>query len=299
MRIPRVSRSFAGALLALAGWAAFSLQDAIVKALVVDLPVPEVLFGRSLAIVGLAVHPAAQRLPDHGPVAGHFTAIALRSALILIAWLAYYRASRTLQLADLVTYYFVAPLFVVGLSAPLLKEHVGLGRWLAVLVGFAGVLIAANPVGGAPLEPVALALLAAPRWAMTTLLARSIARAVSTPAMMFGGAIGFVIVCGIGLPFYGVMPSLAQGAAIAAVGVVGSLGQYLWFEGVRRAQASLLAPLEYSLLAYAIFWGYVFFGDLPSERTLAGAGVILVSGLADDGGGNPPRAIAIRLRRER
>ena len=49
---------------------------------------------------------------------------------------------------------------------------------------------------------------------------------------------------------------------------------------MRRAQASLLAPLEYSLLAYAIFWGYVFFGDLPSARTLTGAGVMLASGLA-------------------
>jgi drug/metabolite transporter (DMT)-like permease len=54
----------------------------------------------------------------------------------------------------------------------------------------------------------------------------------------------------------------------------------MWFEGVRRAQASLLAPLEYTLLAYAIFWGYVVFGDLPSPRTLIGAGVILMSGLA-------------------
>jgi drug/metabolite transporter (DMT)-like permease len=65
-----------------------------------------------------------------------------------------------------------------------------------------------------------------------------------------------------------------------ATGFAGGLGQFLWFEGVRRAPASLLAPLEYSLLAYAIFWGYVFFGDLPSERTLIGAAVVLTSGLA-------------------
>src|SRR5271154_7577521 len=155
------SRSFAGALLALGGGAAFSLQDALVKSLVVDLPVPEVLFGRSLVIVCLTSF--VVRRADYRAMAErkNAIAIALRSALILFAWLAYYRASRSLQLAELVTYYFVAPLFVVALSAPMLKERVGLGRWLATLLGFGGVLIAAAPGGGAALAPVGLALLAA------------------------------------------------------------------------------------------------------------------------------------------
>jgi S-adenosylmethionine uptake transporter len=280
MSSPAPSRSFSGALLALAGWASFSLQDAIVKALVVDLPVPEVLFGRSLVIVLISLF--VVRREDYRAMSerANLISIATRSAFILLAWLAYYRASRSLQLADLVTYYFVAPLFIVGLSAPILKEYVGPGRWLAVLIGFAGVLIAATPSGGAPLEAIALALLAAMLWACTTLLARSLAKGVSTPAMMLGGAIGFVLFCGAGLPFYGVIPTVRQAAEMAGLGCVGTLGQYFWFEGVRRAQASLLAPLEYSLLAYAIFWGYLFFGDLPRARTLVGAGVILVSGLA-------------------
>lgn len=277
---PPLSRSLSGGLLALGGWAAFSLQDALVKSLVGTLPVPEVLLGRSLVIVfvslfvlGRADWSAMSKRPN-------FVAIASRSVLILIAWIAYYRASRSLQLADLVTYYFVAPLFVVGLSAPLLKEYVGPARWFAVLIGFTGVLIAATPSSGAPLEPVLLALIAALCWASTTLLARRLSKGVSTPAMMFGGALGFVIFCGAGLPWYGVMPTVSQLGIMAATGLAGGLGQFLWFEGVRRAPASLLAPLEYTLLAYAIFWGYVFFGDLPSERTLIGAGVVLLSGLA-------------------
>ena len=290
MPSPPYSRALVGALLALSGWAAFSLQDALVKSLVVDLPVPEVLFGRSLVIVAISLF--VVRRADYRAMAAPRNAlsIAVRSGLILVAWLAYYRASRSLQLADLVTYYFAAPLFVVGMSAPILKEQVGPGRWVAVLVGFGGVLIAANPAAGAALAPVALALTAAVAWALTTVLARSLAKGVSTPAMMLGGAIGFVFVCGASLPYYGVAPSLGQAAAIAATGCVGALGQYLWFEGVRRAQASLLAPLEYSLLAYAIFWGYFVFGDLPRPRTLVGAAVILTSGLA---------AMGFELRRRR
>jgi S-adenosylmethionine uptake transporter len=267
-------------MLALGGWAAFSLQDALVKSLVVDLPVPEVLFGRSLVIVLISAFVVTRQDYRVMSEPRNAIAISIRAGLMLLAWLAYYRASRSLQLADLATYYFVAPLFVVAMSGPILKEYVGPVRWAAVLVGFSGVLIAANPTGGRSMQPVALALLAALAWALSTVLARTIAKGVSTPAMMLGGAIGFLFVCGAGLPFFGVAPTLKQVALIAGTGCVGALGQFMWFEGVRRAQASLLAPLEYSLLAYAIFWGYVVFGDLPSARTLTGAGVILVSGLA-------------------
>src|SRR5277367_987352 len=213
------SRSLTGALLALGGWAAFSLQDALVKSLVVDLPVPEVLFGRSLVIVCLTS--LVVKRTDYRAMAEPRNAIAitLRSALILFAWLAYYRASRELQLADLATYYFAAPLFVVGMSAPILREYVGPGRWLATLLGFSGVLIAANPTRGAPLEPIGLALLAAVCWALTTVLARGLSREISTPAMMLGGAVGFVAVCGAMLPTIGVWPSAHQAATIALLGL--------------------------------------------------------------------------------
>lgn len=283
-------RSLIGAALCLGSWAAFSLQDAIVKWLVVDLPVPEVLFARSLTIVALSI--AFLGRADYAAlsVPSNLKQIALRSALILIAWVAYYRASRSLQLAELVTYYFVAPLFVVALSAPLLKERVGVGRWLATLLGFGGVLVSAAPGGGAPLAPVGLALLAAFSWALTTILARSLAKGITTPAMMMAGSIGFLAACGAMLPGIGVWPSLKQTLAMAGLGFVGGLGQFLWFEGVRYAEASLLATLEYSMFAYAIFWGYVVFGDWPQARTFLGAGIVLASGLL---------VISLEMRRRR
>jgi len=273
------SRALTGALLCLGSWAAFSLQDAIVKSLVVSLPVPEVLFARSVVIVAITSTLLTRADYKALTVPANLRAITLRSALILVAWLAYYRASRSLQLAELVTYYFVAPLFVVALSAPLLKERVGIGRWLATALGFSGVLVAAAPGGGASLAPVGLALMAAFAWALTTILARSLAKGITTPAMMLAGSIGFLGVCGAMLPAIGVWPTALQITAMAGLGCVGSLGQYLWFEGVRRAEASLLAPLEYSMLAYAIFWGYVVFGDWPHLRTLTGAAIVLTSGL--------------------
>jgi S-adenosylmethionine uptake transporter len=273
------SRTMSGAALAMAAWAAFSLQDAIVKYLVVDLPVPEVLFARSLVIVAIAsllarrADFAAIAVPRHGAT------IVLRSLVIFIAWLAYYRASRSLQLAEMVTFYFAAPLFVVAMSGPLLREAVGAGRWLTTILGFGGVLISADPSGAVDLNPALLALLAALCWAITTLLARSMTKGISTPTMMVGSNLTFVVACGALAPTLFVWPSARSFALMAALGGVGGLGQYLWFEGVRRAQASLLAPLEYTMLAYAIFWGWLIFGDLPGARTLLGATIILGSGL--------------------
>jgi S-adenosylmethionine uptake transporter len=274
------SRTMSGAALAMGAWAAFSLQDAIVKYLVVDLPVPEVLFARSLVIVALAsllatrADFAAMVKPRHG------AAIALRSLVIFIAWVAYYRASRSLQLAEMVTFYFAAPLFVVAMSGPLLREAVGAGRWLTTIVGFGGVVIAANPTGATNLNPALLALFAALCWAITTLLARSMTKGISTAAMMVGSNLAFVVACGALAPALFVWPGARGVALMAGLGCVGGLGQFLWFEGVRRAQASLLAPLEYVMLAYAVFWGWLFFGDLPGGRTLLGAAIILASGLA-------------------
>ncbi len=275
-----VSRTMSGAALAIGAWAAFSLQDAIVKYLVVNLPVPEVLFARSVVIVAIAsllskrADFAAMARPRIGAT------IALRSAIIFIAWIAYYRASRSLQLAEMVTFYFAAPLFVVAMSGPFLRETVGAGRWLATIVGFGGVLIAANPSGVADLTPALLALFAALCWAITTLLARGMTRGISTPTMMLGSNLAFVVACGALAPALFVWPNARAGALLAALGCIGGLGQYLWFEGVRRAQASLLAPLEYTMLAYAIVWGWLVFGDLPRARTLIGAAIILLAGLA-------------------
>jgi S-adenosylmethionine uptake transporter len=275
-RIPRVG---VGAGLCLASWAAFSLQDTLVKSLVVDLPVPEVLFVRSCLIVAISI--GFLRRPDWATLAvpSNLRSIALRSALILIAWGCYYTASRSLQLAELVTYYFVAPLFVVALSAPLLGERVGAGRWGATLLGFGGVAIAAAPGAGAPLVPVGLALAAALSWALTTILARSLSRGIGTPALMMASSVGFLAACGLFLPFVGVWPTVREMGALVGLGVVGATGQYLWFESARRAEASLLAVLEYSTFAYAIFWGWTVFGDWPPTRTFLGAIVVLLSGL--------------------
>jgi S-adenosylmethionine uptake transporter len=273
------SRTLTGIALATCGWAAFSVQDAIVKWLVVRLPVAEALFGRSLIIVALAALVVRRADLSSMMQRRNLSAVVVRGLLILAAWLAYYSASRSLQLAELVTLYFAAPLFVVAMSSPVLGEIVGPWRWLATIVGFAGVLVAAGMSATPDVWPAALAISAAFCWAITTILARSLTQAVSTAAMMVGSNLLFVLVCGLAAPFVFVWPDAFSLGLIVALGLVGSLGQFLLFEGLRRAPASALAPFEYTALAWAILWGWTIFHDLPAPHVLVGAAIILCSGL--------------------
>jgi S-adenosylmethionine uptake transporter len=277
--VKNVASPLVGVGFAAAGWAAFSLQDAIIKYLVVALPVPEILFTRSVAIVivaALAMRPKDLRATVERR---NLSAIGLRAVLILAAWWAYYTAARSLTLPALVTLYFAAPLFVVALSRATLGEIVGPDRWLATIVGFGGVLVAADLVQAPSVLPAALAVFAALCWAATSLLTRSLSRSISTASLMVGTNLVFVVACATTAPFVFVAPTLSQLALLMLLSVFGGLGQYFAFQGLRLAPASAVAPFEYTSLAWATLWGWVFFGDLPSRHVILGGAIILLSAL--------------------
>jgi S-adenosylmethionine uptake transporter len=271
------SRTLTGIAMAVSGWAVFSAQDAIVKWLVVKLPVPEVLFARSVIVAAVASF--ALRRADLAALAQprHVAAIVLRAILILAAWIAFYSASRSLPLAQLVTLYFAAPLFVVALSLPLLGETVAPWRWLATLAGFGGVVIAADIAAAPDLRPAALALFAALCWALTTILVRTLSKRVSTVAMMASSNFAFVVACLAAAPFVFSPVDIFDLGLMLALGLIGCVGQWLLFESLRHAAPSAL--FEYSSLLWATLWGWVVFGDWPGRPTFVGAVIILASGL--------------------
>ena len=195
------TRTMAGIGYALAGFSIFSIQDATVKWLVTSLPVWEVLFSRSLWIVILCLSITGPRRMVELAQSSNRNALLIRSALILVAWLAYFTASRSLHLAEMVTLYFSAPIFAVVLSILVLKETVGLVRWGATLLGFVGVVIAAEPAGAINLVPVILVLVAAFCWAWTNILVRLISRKESSLSLMLASNGVVILVCGVTLPF--------------------------------------------------------------------------------------------------
>jgi S-adenosylmethionine uptake transporter len=272
-------RALVGVGLATCGWALFSLQDAIVKWLVVTLPVSEVLLARSIVIVTLSSFFLRRADLSAASQRANLISIVSRATMILVAWLAYYRASRSLPLADLVTLYFAAPLFVIALAGWALGEVVGPWRWACALLGFGGVMIAADLVEAPNPGAAMLALFAAFCWAIGAVLARRLSQAVKTASLMVGSNLLFVIVCTPMMLFEFVTPDRFSLFLMLGLGLLGGLGQFFMFEGLRLAPASVVAPFEYSSLAWAMLWGFAVFGDIPHFHVFVGAGVILASGL--------------------
>lgn len=277
-RLSARSPRMAGILLASGAYVLFSVQDAAVKWLATGYPIAELLFMRSITIMLLVLAIGRGRLVMQVLHSRSKLPLLLRGAVILAAWLCYYTASRKLQLAEMVTLYFGAPMMITVLSVFLLHEHVGWQRWAGTSLGFVGVVVACAPGGVHFGWPVVLVLLAAALWAYSNILVRQISRTETTIMQMLFSNGAFVITCGLVLPWIWVTPSYTDLALMAFLGLAGAGGQYLLFEGFRLAAASLVAPFEYSSLIWAFCLSYIIWGDVPQSGVFLGAAIIIASG---------------------
>jgi S-adenosylmethionine uptake transporter len=275
---PFPNRTLLGIGYALIGFSIFSIQDATVKWLVATLPVWQVLFSRSILIVVLCLFLLGPQRAVELARGSSRTQLLIRSSLILMAWLAYFTASRSLHLTEMVTIYFSTPIFAVIMSIFILKETVGFARWAATIIGFIGVIIAAGPAGSTDFIPVLLVLFAALCWAATNVLVRLIGRKEGSLSLMLASNAIVALVCSVTLPFVWITPSLNEILLILMLGVVGASGQYFMFEGYRLAPASAVAPFEYITLIWAFGWGFLIWGDFPPLPVFIGAALILASG---------------------
>jgi drug/metabolite transporter (DMT)-like permease len=270
-----------GILLTMLSYFLFSVQDASVKWLVVALPVWQILFVRSVTILGLCLAVGRRRVITDAWRSPVLKPMFIRNLLLLAAWLSYYSAARDLGLAELTTLYYASPILITILAVPILKEDVPLLRWFAVFIGFVGVLIACDPMGtGMKLSlPVMLALQAAVFWAISTVLLRKTALQERTLVQMTLSSGFFILFTGMAMTVYWVEPSWTDLALMAGTGVIAGLGQYAMFEGMRRAPVSVLAPFEYSSLVWAFIFGFLIWGDIPSSGVVMGAALIFSAGM--------------------
>lgn len=268
-----------GIALSCAGYSLFAIQDAVVKWLVADYSVPQILFVRSVII--LVVAGVMVRRLKHPSIlkSAHRRSVVLRAGLMLAAWMAYYSAARHLGLAEITTMYFSAPIIVVLLSILVLKEKVGRMRWAACIAGFVGVVLAANPTHAPSLVPTAMVLFAGFCWAWSTVLIRLVSRTESTLNQMMATSFLFAIVCGAVLPWLWKTPDVEGGLLMLGLGVISAVGQYLLYEGFRHAPASTLAPMEYSGLVWAFLYGYLIWSEVPTVNVVSGAILIVTSSL--------------------
>ncbi|MGA2343996.1 MAG: DMT family transporter, partial [Steroidobacteraceae bacterium] len=190
----------------------------------------------------------------------------------------YYSAARYLALGELVTIYFGSPILVALMAGPILREQVSAGRWLAVFVGFVGVVIACRP-GLSATGPILMALAAAALWSISTILIRLTKLAEPTSVNMVMTNLGFFILAGIMLPWVWKTPSIEDWLILVSLSLAGATAQFLVFEALRRASASTIAPLEFTSLVWAFLLQYLVWGEAPDVFVLSGALLIGLSGL--------------------
>jgi drug/metabolite transporter (DMT)-like permease len=270
--------AIAGIGLMLTGVGLFAINDALGKWLLTTYSVGELLLIRSAAALilllpfvwqaGLAAFIRAPRP-------------ALQIARVVLSTLEvamFFWSVSYLPLADTVTFYLAGPIYVTALSVLLLGETVGWRRWTAVLVGFAGVLLALRPSAATLTLPAMIALTGSFFFALLMIATRLLHETPNT--VLVGGQILGTLIFGIVVaPFGWVTPSPRDFALLSLFGVVSIVALACVNRALKLAAASVVAPYQYTFILWAIALGYAVFGDVPDWFTLGGAAIIIGAGL--------------------
>ncbi len=211
--------------------------------------------------------------------------MAARMTFTALEIASFYYAVKFMPLADTVTFWLAAPIYVAALSPILLGEKVGWRRWTAIGVGFLGVIIALGPSLGARPDAVAVAIFGSVCFAFMMLSGRAL-RASNELALVFWPILASALF-GAAMVLWG----LAQGASgwvspdftdyllISQLGIVALAAHYFTNKSLVLADASVVTPYQYTLLVWAIIFGWLFFDERPHAAMMIGAGLIVASGL--------------------
>src|ERR1051325_4321514 len=203
-----------------------------------------------------------------------------RSALLLGSTALNFFAIKFLQLDQALTIIFATPFLVAALAGPVLGEWVGPRRWAAIGVGFLGVLVVTRPGFSAIHPAAALTACGTLCYALYSLATRILARTDSNETTLFySNLVGVVVMTPLVGFVWPTPDSVLIAVLMLAAGALASLGHFLLIAAHRLAPASLLSPFIYSQLAWTVALGFFVFGDVPNRWTLAGAGIVIASGL--------------------
>ncbi|MDX6748871.1 DMT family transporter [Geminicoccaceae bacterium 1502E] len=265
-------------LLTLLAMGLFGTMDALSKALVTAYPAPLVLWLRHLAAVPIVLLILAPRRPLALARSRRPWLQLLRTAILVVEMGLALLAFRYMALAEVHSILAVTPLLATALSVPLLGERVGWRRWLAVAIGFLGVLVILRP-GLAVIQPAALIALAATGlYAIYNVMTRHVGlidrSETSFLWQIVGGAL---LLCLVG-PFYWEPLEPVHWVMVVALAAAGAAGHYCLVRALGLAPIVVVQPFTYTLLVWAVVIGYLVFGNLPDLYTVAGAAMIVVAG---------------------
>ena len=293
---PLVGPVALGVILMLIGDFLFALNDAMGKWLVASFSVGQVLLIRSLGAF-LFLGPLLLRQGKANLFRPERPGLQILRAVFATADTGlFYAAVVNMPLADVMTFYMAGPIYVAAISHLFLGEKVGWRRWLAIVIGFAGVVVALQPSSASLSLSSLFAFFGSLTFAMSLVLARVLRQ--TSDATLVGWQTLAALVAGAAFSVTTwVTPSAFDLGALLLLGVVACTAHMLITRSLKLAPASTLAPLQYTLLIWAAVFGFVFFGNLPTPQVLVGAVIIIVAGLflfhrqkvVDDG--VPPKTV--------
>lgn len=268
-----------GAVFALVGFAFFASHDVVVKWLGASLATFQIIFFSVLLSFPLVML-MLMRDATHGtliPVHPWWTA--LRTGSAVITGMCVFYAFASLPLAQVYAIIFTMPLLITVLSIPILGERVGRHRWAAVVIGLLGVIVVLRP-GAAPLTLGHLAaLVGACTGSLVSIVVRKIGQDERNAVLLLYPMMANFIVMAAILPFvYRPMPVEDLGL-VGLMAVLAFLGGLMMIQAYKAGDAAIVAPMQYSQMVWAAFYGSFFFGESVDGWTWIGAGIIIVSGL--------------------
>ncbi|MBL8661850.1 MAG: DMT family transporter [Candidatus Odyssella sp.] len=268
-----------GILLMCAAVVTFTISSTMVKGLGPGYPVSQIVFFRCvLAFVPIffVVHRAGgwHVLRTKRPGA-HLFRVAVGGVALFIG----FYALTLMPLADYFAFTYAAPLFATLLSIPILGERVGIRRWSAVAVGFAGVLVMLQPGFKSFAYAEMVAIGAAFTYALAIIAVRNLARTEHSASTVFYFTFAGMLLSAAILPFEWRTPTLRELGLLLGIGLMSGIGQLLVTDAYRLAPTSVVAPFDYTSMLWALVLGYALFGDFPEPIVLAGAAVVIASGV--------------------
>ncbi|MCL4765316.1 MAG: DMT family transporter [Hyphomicrobiaceae bacterium] len=272
-------------ILAIAADGILSLMDALIKSLTTRYPTFQIAFLRfasGLVCATLLLGLVRPGWPGRETVVYNAT----RSLLVVVTATSFFYALSQLPLADAVALSFLSPMFIAVFGAVFLKERVDSRIVLALLAGFAGMMLIAGARVGAgdytdgAIYGTAACVVAAVAYALTLVLLRARALRDAISIIVWFQNLGPALLLAPAAALVWTPPSLPDLGMFVLIGLMGVAGHLLLASAFARAEAARLAPVHYTTLVWGVIFGYVLFAEVPGGATLAGAGLIVLGTVA-------------------
>ena len=288
-----------GAIILVFGLFLFSIQDIIIKHFSSHYSVLQIVFFRGLIALGLfglffRFTQEKIALTSRRPAL-----MIARGLLGFSSYTSYYLAVAAMPLAEVVSITFTMPLLVTAMSALILREKVGIRRWSAVATGFIGVLIILSPSGEFNPLAVMFAFIAALTYASQTILTRFLGDYDHPLTIAFNAILIFTLASGLisllllsglisvssehpSLAFFGrawILPTDIDFVLMLVIGLIAAVGFYCLSSAYCSAEASAIAPFEFTYILWAVMFGYLFWNEVPSPTTILGVFILISSSL--------------------